>query len=82
MSSEFQRGARAMFDCLMNRAANNFHADPVIQAACEKENATVEEWVADALDTVDPASYREWKSIEAAYERGRKSALKEKGKVK
>lgn len=78
MTTDFQRGARAMFDCLMERAANNFHANPVIKEACEKENVIIEKWAADALETVDPSSFREWKSIEAAYQLGRKSALKEK----
>jgi len=54
MATDFQRGARAMFDCLMERAANNFHANPVIKEACEKENAIIEKWAADALETVDP----------------------------
>lgn len=32
MSTEFQRGARAMFDYLITRAAHNFHANPETNA--------------------------------------------------
>lgn len=76
MTTEFQKGARAMFDYLLNRAANNFHANPKIQDTCTLENNIIEVWTTDALKEIDPESYKQWKSIEAAYEAGRQSVLK------
>lgn len=68
--TEFQRGARAMFDALMTRAANNYHGNPAINDQCNLENKLVEEWAVDALEEIDPESHREWLSIGEAYERG------------
>ena len=70
MPTEFQRGARAMFDALMGRTANHWHDSPERNAICEKENRLIEEWAEVALEDVDPASAHEWRSINDAYQQG------------
>lgn len=72
----FRAGARAMFDALMYRVANHWH--PAHQEACDRDNAWVTEWAADALEEVSPDDCAEWKSIHQArregYEAGKRSA--------
>jgi len=65
---DFRRGARAMFDALLMRAANNYH--PAHQAACDKENRLIESWAKDALEEVSPEDYTEWRAIATAYSAG------------
>jgi hypothetical protein len=66
----FTRGVKAMFDALLCRAANHFHADPKIQAQCDAENKLITDWAEDALEEVSPESCREWKSSEESYRSG------------
>jgi hypothetical protein len=58
---EFRAGARAFFDHLLSRAANNWH--PAAMEACEKENALIHEWAEDALASVSPEDHETWRSI-------------------
>lgn len=66
----FKMGARAMFDNLLYRTANHWHANPEIQKICDRDNALVEEWVADALEELSEDDYIEWVSIGKAYKDG------------
>ena len=59
----FKRGARAMFDALAMRAANNWHAIAAINDLCNKENALVMDWAEDALDEVDPEDCTTWREL-------------------
>ena len=59
----FKRGARAMFDALAMRAANNWHANEAINDLCNKENALVMDWAEDALDEVDPEDCTTWREL-------------------
>lgn len=72
----FRAGARAMFDALMYRVANHWH--PAHQEDCDRDNAWVTEWAADALEEVSPDDCVEWKSIHQArregYEAGKRAA--------
>lgn len=61
--SDFEKGARAMFDNLMYRAANNFHGNPTTNKQCGIENELIERWAEDALDDVSPDSCSEWRDI-------------------
>lgn len=61
--TDFQKGARELFDYLVARAANHWHSHQDLNAICEKENALVLEWAEDGLEEVDEASHSEWKSI-------------------
>lgn len=71
----FREGARAMFDALMYRVANNWH--PRCQEECDRDNAWATEWAADALDEVSPDGCAEWKAIHQArnegYEEGKQA---------
>jgi hypothetical protein len=77
--TEFQRGARAMFDYFHIRAANNWHGNPKVQEQCAKENTLLLSWVEDALESVDPAIHAEWKTLQeatkSAYHQGYLDAL-------
>jgi len=59
----FKRGARAMFDALAMRAANNWHASEEISRMCDKENALVMDWAEDALEEVDPEDCATWREL-------------------
>jgi hypothetical protein len=61
--TEFERGARAIFDYLLYRTANNYHGDPKIQKECDKENEIIASWAEDALDEVSEDSCSEWLQI-------------------
>lgn len=61
--AEFHRGAKAVFDYMLCRAANNYHGNPEIQKQCDIENKAVTEWIEEALEDVSPESLMEWKSI-------------------
>lgn len=63
MTDEFRKGARAMFDHLTYRAANNYHGKPEINARCDEENAIINSWASEALKTVSPEDHMEWCSI-------------------
>lgn len=69
-TEDFKAGAKAMFDYLLFRAANNWHVNPVIMKACDEENAIIESWAEDALESVDPEDHEEWISIQTAYKNG------------
>lgn len=58
---EFRAGARAMFDALLYRAANNYH--PAHEARCKEENALITACAEDALADVSPDDRDEWKAI-------------------
>ena len=70
----FRRGAKAMFDALAVRAANNRHGNEQINSACERENSVVMGWAEDALEEVSPESYVEWKGVTEAYRVGYETA--------
>lgn len=61
LSSEFRDGAKAIFDIIMCRVANNYH--PNCQSECDNENKLVTEWISDALEEVSPEDHFEWISI-------------------
>ena len=67
--TEFQKGVRAMFDYLTERAANHWHSHQDLTAVCEKENALVLDWAEDGLHQLDESSFRTWKSIVDAQSR-------------
>lgn len=69
-SEDFRNGAKAMFDYLLYRAANNYHGNPKINERCAQENALVESWAAEALHSVTPEDHDEWKAIGDAYSEG------------
>jgi hypothetical protein len=66
--TDFQKGARAMFDVLHVRAANNWH--PRYMDSCDKENKLIQEWATDALGEVDPNSLDEWKTADQMFTDG------------
>ena len=69
-NADFQAGAKAMFDVLSYRAANNWHGNPMIDDACEQESKLVLSWIKDALEDVSPETISEWRSIQEAYDTG------------
>ncbi len=66
--TDFQKGARAMFDSLTFRAANHWH--PTAMEQCNYDNKLIYEWVEDALEEVDPGSIVEWRAIDSAFRDG------------
>lgn len=67
-SDLFRAGARAVFDAILFRVANNYH--PKCQEQCDRENAVITDWMINALEQVSPADCNEWRSIDAAYQAG------------
>ena len=67
---DFRRGAVAMFDVLLYRAANNYHGNSEMQKQCDYENAIIKEWAVDALKDVSPNDYATWRDIGDAYRDG------------
>lgn len=61
--SDFGKGARAVFDNLLMRAANHWHANPEINAECDKDNALITEWATEALEDVSPTDCATWHEI-------------------
>ncbi len=70
LSEEFRNGAKAMFDALSFRAANNYHERPAMQEKCDKENELIEAWALDALKEISPDDHRGWMAINDAYDSG------------
>ena len=70
MNNDFRAGAKAMFDYILFRAANNYHSRPAIQELCNKENLLVTERITDALEEVSPEDAYVWKSMDKAYQDG------------
>lgn len=68
----FRRGAKAMFDYMLMRAANHYHGNPTVQKQCDYDNALVKDWAEDALDAVSPDDSAEWRSVTDAYNTGYK----------
>lgn len=66
--TEFQKGARAMFDALTFRAANHWHPNAMDQ--CNYDNKLIYEWAEDALEEVDEFSGEEWKSMQMMFKDG------------
>ena len=50
----FRRGAKAMFDYMLVRAANHYHGNPTVQKQCDYDNALVKDWPDDSA---------EWRSV-------------------
>lgn len=59
----FHAGAKAVFDNLLFRAANNWHANANINDKCDRENELIKDWAQDALEEVSPDSLMQWKSL-------------------
>lgn len=59
----FIKGARAMFDHLMFKVANNWNCNPEIDKKCQEENDIITDWADDALRTVSPSSSARWKRL-------------------
>jgi hypothetical protein len=74
-TEEFKAGAKAMFDYILFRAANNYHSRADIQILCNKENKLVTEWITDALEEVSPDSAATWQSIDDAYATGYRTGV-------
>ena len=68
-STAFAAGAKAMFNALIAKTVNNWHANPVIQQACAAENTLVKKWALEALESVSLDSYDTWISLEKACSR-------------
>ena len=68
--TDFQKGARAVFDSVQFRAANHYHDDPQINVRCDGESKLVLSWVQDALEKVDPESVVVWKTMNAMFKDG------------
>lgn len=66
----FSAGAKAIFDAIHFRAANNYHGRPAMQALCDKENSLVISWINDALEEVSPEDMATWRSIDDAFKTG------------
>ena len=75
----FQDGAKAMFDALLFRVANNWH--PRAQEQCDVENEWATAWAADALDEVSPEDCAEWKSIKESWKDGYEAGRKDENKA-
>lgn len=74
LSKDFRRGARAVFDALVARTADNYHA--CSQASvCETENKLIIAWAVDALKEVSADDNIEWVNIEVAFEEGKRHGL-------
>lgn len=71
IAAAFRAGAKAMFDALLYRVANNWH--PRAQAECNAQNEWATEWAADALDEVSPEDCAKWKSIQQSWGDGYKA---------
>ena len=85
LSEEFKKGfsagAKAIFDAIHFRAANNYHGRPAVQAICDKENALVTSWINDALEEVSPEDMVTWRSIDNAFRTGYETGKRDgKGK--
>lgn len=65
----FRRGARAMFDSLLMRAANHYHGNPKVQEQCDYDNALVVDWAKAALAEVAPKDCEDWENIVSLKER-------------
>ena len=61
--SDFNNGAKAMFDYVTGAIANHYHGKPEIQKLCDIENEYATEVIQDALEEVSPKSHTNWKSI-------------------
>ena len=68
MSDDFKRGAKAMFDYLLFRAANNYHFNAEKNAVREQFNDQLRDWVTDALEWVSPDDHAEWKSLSDSFQ--------------
>lgn len=69
-SNTFSAGARAMFDSLLGRCANHWHARPEIQKVCDAENKLITEWATDALESVSPNDCAKWRELSDMYQQG------------
>jgi hypothetical protein len=64
----FKAGAKAMFDALQMRIANNWH--PRFEKYCDDQNNWAHEWALDALDEVSPEDVAVWRSLNSMYAAG------------
>lgn len=64
----FKAGAKAMFDALQMRIANNWH--PRFEKVCAAENNWAHEWALDALEEVSPEYVATWRSLDSMYAEG------------
>jgi len=78
--ADFRKGAKAMFDFLLVRAANHYHGNPIVQKQCDYDNALVTEWAEDALESVSPDDAAEWRSVSDAYESGYRLGIRDGSK--
>ena len=66
--ASFKAGAKAMFDALQMRIANNWH--PYLEKVCAAENNWAHEWALDALEEVSPEHVATWRSLDSMYAEG------------
>jgi hypothetical protein len=59
-----------MFDEWISRAAGRYHGNPVVQRIIDQENELIYEWAEDALETISPQSYKQWKTAIEMYRHG------------
>ncbi len=58
--SSFESGVKALFDKLIYRSANNWHANPILDKECKRENDVIIEWVTDVLESVSSKTCAVW----------------------
>lgn len=68
MNQDFRDGARAMFDALTMRAANNYHGRKETNEILQKENALIWSWAMEALSEVSEEDYEEMLKFYPHYE--------------
>lgn len=77
--SEFERGARAMFDRLVLCASSRDCEPLKVDAAFRPDSEPVLQWLQDALSTVSPASSRVWRDLVSMHDSGVKKGLSQVG---
>lgn len=65
--TEFQKGARAMFDNILCRTANRYSGRKDLNARIQAENALIEEAAMYAFEEISPEDYNTWVSLSTAH---------------
>ena len=62
-NTDFKQGAKAMFDFVQDKAANNWHGNEKINDGCRHENEIATSWIEEAFREVSPGDYSTWIDI-------------------